>query len=43
MCIASQKSFLHKSLVIKNLKFADKVASTSIAMAEQTNSLLAKK
>lgn len=38
-----KKSFLHKSLVIKNLKFADKVASTSFAMAEQTNSLLVKK
>lgn len=37
------RSFLHKSLVIKNLKFADRVASTSAAMAQQTNSLLNEK
>ncbi|MDM1765538.1 MULTISPECIES: glycosyltransferase [unclassified Acinetobacter] len=37
------KSFLHKSVVVKNLKYADRVASTSLAMAEQTNSLLSKK
>ncbi len=34
------KSFLHKQLVVKNLKFADRIASTSLAMAEQINSLL---
>ncbi|MFH2499732.1 glycosyltransferase [Morganella morganii] len=35
-----KKSPLHKLLILRNLKSADRIASTSHCMAEQTNSLL---
>lgn len=37
------KSWLHKKLVQKNLLAADKIGSTSVAMAKQTKSLISKK